>query len=319
MSFLEPQRLWLLLAVPALVLLYVALQYRKSHYAVRFTNMALLDTVAPRRVNWRQHVAVALALLTLGFAIVLFARPTDIVEVPRRTGVTVVLTMDVSLSMDSADVPPNRITAAKETAKEFLTQLPPAFKVSLVTFARYAEVVVPPTVDRAQVTRAIDNLKLAEYTATGEGIYSALDVVKQSLGTAAVAPTGKLPAMIVLISDGARTVGRSQVSAAHAAKDQGVPIYTVALGTEAGTITNQGETVAVPVEIGQLQEIADISGGKAYIAQSPDDLLNAYEDVDGRLIYSKERQDATSQYMGYLVVLSLLSTAAGLFVASRWP
>lgn len=320
MNFLEPQRLWLLLVIPALVVLYVVLQYRKSHYAVRFTNMALLDTVAPRRVNWRQHVAVALAVLTLGFAIVLFARPTDIVDVPRKTGVTVVLTMDVSLSMDSADVPPNRITAAKQTAKEFLTQLPPAFKVSLVTFARYAEVVVPPTVDRAQVARAIDDLRLAEYTATGEGIYSALDVVKQSLGTAqAGAADGKLPAMIVLISDGARTVGRSQVSAAHAAKEQGVPIYTVALGTEAGTITNQGETVSVPVEIGQLQEIADISGGKAYVAQSPDDLLSAYEDVDGRLVYTKEQQDATSQYMGYLVVLSLLSTAAGLFVASRWP
>ncbi len=318
MTFLEPQRLWILLLVPVLVVLYVGLQYRKSHYAVRFTNMALLDTVAPRRVNWRQHVAVLLALLTLGFAIVLFARPTDIVKVPRQTGVTVVLTMDVSLSMEAADVNPDRITAAKQTAKEFLTQLPPAFKVSVVSFARYSEVVVPPTVDRVKVTRAIEDLQLSEYTATGEGIFSALDVVKQSLGTADT-PSGKLPAMIVLISDGARTVGRSQVSAANAAKDQGVPVYTVALGTESGTITNQGETVAVPVEIEQLQQIADISGGKAYVAESPDDLLNAYEDVDGRLVYSYERQDATSQYMGYLVLLSLLSTAAGLFVASRWP
>lgn len=318
MSFLEPHRLWLLLLVPVLVALYVGLQYRKSHYAVRFTNMALLDTVAPRRVNWRQHVAVALALLTLGFAVVLFAKPTDIVKVPRRTGVTVVLTMDVSLSMEAADVTPDRITAAKQTAKEFLTQLPPAFKVSLVSFARYAEVVVPPTVDRVQVANAIDDLQLGEYTATGEGIFSALDVVKQSLGTA-TSPGGKLPAMIVLISDGARTVGRSQVSAANAAKEQGVPVFTVALGTEAGTITNQGETVAVPVEIEQLQQIADVSGGKAYVAESPDDLLSAYEDVDGRLVYSYERQDATSQYMGYLVLLSLLSTAAGLFVASRWP
>jgi len=317
-TFLEPQRLWILLLVPVLVVLYVGLQYRKSHYAVRFTNMALLDTVAPRRVNWRQHVAVLLALLTLGFAIVLFARPTDIVKVPRQTGVTVVLTMDVSLSMEAADVNPDRITAAKQTAKEFLTQLPPAFKVSVVSFARYSEVVVPPTVDRVKVTRAIEDLQLSEYTATGEGIFSALDVVKQSLGTADT-PSGKLPAMIVLISDGARTVGRSQVSAANAAKDQGVPVYTVALGTESGTITNQGETVAVPVEIEQLQQIADISGGKAYVAESPDDLLNAYEDVDGRLVYSYERQDATSQYMGYLVLLSLLSTAAGLFVASRWP
>ena len=318
MNFLEPQRLWVLLLVPVLVGLYVLLQYRRSHYAVRFTNLALLDTVAPRRVNWRQHVAVILAMLTLGFAIVLFARPSDIVTVPRRAGVTVVLTMDVSLSMEADDVTPNRITAAKRTAKEFLTQLPPAFEVSLVSFARYAKVVVPPTVDRRQVTKAIDGLELAAYTATGDGIYAALDVVKQSFGTTD-APSGKLPAMIVLISDGHRTRGRSQVAAASAAEEQGVPIYTVALGTEHGIISTNGEIIPVPVEIDQLQQIADISGGKAYVAESPDDLLSAYEDVDGRLIYSKERQDATSQYTGYLVALALLSTAAGLFVASRWP
>ncbi len=318
MSFLEPQRLWLLLLIPVLVLGYVLLQYRRSHYAVRFTNLALLDSVAPRRVNWRQHIAVLLALLTLGFALVLFAKPLDLIRVPRRTGVTVVLTIDVSLSMEAVDVSPDRISAAKETAKEFLTQLPPAFKVAVVSFARYAEVVVPPTVDRQRVTSAIDALQLSEYTATGEGIYSSLDVVKQSLGTTD-APAGKLPAMIVLISDGARTVGRSQVSAANAAKSQGVPIYTVALGTESGIISNGGETVPVPVEIDQLEQIAQISGGKAYVATSPDDLVSAYQDVDGRLVYTLERRDATSQYMGYLVLLSLLSTAGGLFVASRWP
>ncbi len=318
MNFLEPARLWLLLVIPLLIAGYVLLQYRKSHYAVRFTNMALLDNVVPRRVNWRQHVAVGLAMLTLAFGIVLFAQPSKVVKVPRETGVTVVLTMDISLSMDAEDVAPNRISAAKDTATEFLGQLPPAFQVSVVSFARHANVVVPPTIDRTEVSTAIDALQLQEYTATGEGIYTALDVVKQSLGTTE-APDGKLPAMVVLISDGARTVGRSQVAAAQAAKDQGVPIYTVALGTDSGTITSRGQTVAVPVEIQQLQEIADISGGKAYVASSPDDLVSAYQDVDGRLVYGSERRDATSEYIGWLVLLSLLSTAAGLFVASRWP
>jgi Ca-activated chloride channel homolog len=317
-SFLEPQRLWLLLILPVLVLAYVWLQRRRRHYAVRFTNLALLDRVAPRRVNWRQHAAVVLALLTLGLALVLFAKPTDVVKVPRRTGVTVVLTMDVSLSMAAADVNPDRITAAKQTAKEFLSQLPPAFKVAVVSFARYASVVLPPTVDRQRVNAAIDGLHLAEYTATGEGIYTALDVVKQSLGTTERSG-GKLPAMIVLISDGARTVGRSQVSAATAAKAQGVPIYTVALGTAAGIIINGGQTVAVPVEIGELEQVARISGGRSYIATSPRDLVHAYQDVDGRLVYTTQRRDATSKYMGYLVMMSMISTGAGLFVASRWP
>ncbi|MBA3309411.1 MAG: VWA domain-containing protein [Nocardioidaceae bacterium] len=318
MSFLEPARLWLLVLVPLLVVLYVLLQYRKRHYAVRFTNMALLDAVVPRRISWRQHGAVALAMLTLAFAVVLFAKPSAVVKVPRETGVTVVLTIDVSLSMQAGDVSPSRFAAAKDTATEFLSQLPPAFKVSVVSFARFAEVVVPPTVDRARVSTAIDSLQLSEYTATGEGIYTALDVVEQSLaGTSA--PEGKLPAMIVLISDGARTVGRSQVDAAGAAKAQGVPIYTVALGTPEGVIFSRGETVSVPVEIEQLQQVADISGGKAYVAASPNDLVEAYEDVDGRLVYTEERRDATSEYVGYLVMLALVSTAAGLFVASRWP
>lgn len=319
MTFFEPARLWFLLLIPALVGLYVVLQRRRSQYAVRFTNLSLLDTVAPRRVNWRQHVAVLLAMLTLAGAIVLFARPSGLTKVPRQTSVTVVLTIDISLSMESADVPPDRITAAKDTAKDFLDTLPADYKVALVTFARYAEVVVAPTTNHAAMKAAIDGLELQEYTATGEGIYTALDVVKQSLGDSRESPGNKLPAMVVLISDGKRTVGRSQIQAARSAKAQGVPIYTVALGTLAGVIINKGQQILVPVEIGELRQIAAISGGKAYVATSPSDLLSAYKDVDGRLVFETQRTDVTSRYIGWLVLMSLLSTAAGLFVASRWP
>jgi Ca-activated chloride channel family protein len=318
-SFLEPARLWLLLLVVALVVLYVVLQRRRSRYAVRFTNLSLLDTVAPRRVNWRRHVAVALAVCTMAFAIVLFAKPSGVAKVPRRSSVTVVLTIDVSLSMAATDVSPNRITAAKETAKTFLGRLPGDYKVGLVSFAQYAQVVVPPTTNRAEVVNAIDGLTLHEYTATGEGIFTALGVVKQSLAGAKTASGSKVPAMIVMISDGKRTVGRSQVAAARAAKAQGVPIYTVALGTPNATVTSHGQVIPVPVEIGELRQIARISGGKAYVAQSPADLLNAYKDVNGRLFYENERTDVASHYLGWLVLLSMLSAGAGLFVASRWP
>lgn len=319
MTFFEPARLWLLLLVPLLVVLYVVLQRQRSRRAVRFTNLSLLDAVAPRRLNWRQHVAVALAMLTLVGAVVLFARPSGLSKVPRQTAVTVVLTIDVSLSMEATDVAPNRITAAKSTAQEFLGQLPDDYKVALVSFARYANVVVAPTTNRATVNDAIAGLTLHEYTATGEGIFTALDVVKQSLGESQAGSGDKLPAMIVMISDGKRTVGRSQVAAAEAGRAQGVPIYTVALGTLGGMIQTQGEQIPVPVEIGELQQIADISGGKAYVASSPADLLDAYKDVDGRLFYETARTDVTSRYVGWLVLMSLLSTAAGLFVAARWP
>ena len=319
MEFLAPGRLWLLLVVPALIGLYVVLQYRKSHYAVRFTNLALLDTVVPRRVNWRQHVAVALAMLTLAFGIVLFAKPAKEIEVPLGvdTEVTVVLTIDVSLSMSATDVDPDRITAAKETAKEFVNNLPSRFKVGVVSFARVATVDIPPTSDHAAVTDVIEGLTLEEYTATGEGIYTGLQVIQQELADGENVDTP--PAFMVLISDGARTVGRSQVAAAEAAAAAEIKIFTVALGTPDATIESQGEQIPVPVEIGQLEEISRISGGESFIAESPNDLAEAYEEVDGQIIYERRRSDATSEYIGYLVILSLLSTASGLFVASRWP
>lgn len=321
MSFLAPERLWLLLLIPLLLIGYLLLQRRRSRYAVRFTNLSLLDTVAPRRVNWRQHVAVALAMLTLAFAIVLFAKPSGLTKVPRQTSVTVVITMDTSLSMEATDVPPSRIEVAKRTARQFLSKLPPNYDVGLVSFARYANVVVAPTTDHSKVGTAIDNLRLSEYTATGEGIFTALDVIQQSIGDLKDDPqaSGKRPAMIVLISDGKRTVGRSQVVAAHAARAQHVPIYTVALGTPGGVINNDGQQIPVPVETGELEQISQISGGKSYVATSPDDLVRAYQDVDGRLFFQTVRTDITSHYVGWLVLLSLLSAGAGLFVATRWP
>jgi Ca-activated chloride channel family protein len=320
-DYLAPERLWFLLLVPVLLVLYAALQRRKSRVAVRFTNVALIDTVVKRQVNWLQHIAVALALLTLAFGVLLFARPTKDVKVPLNldSEVTVVLTIDVSLSMSATDVDPDRITAAKSTAKEFIDQLPPNFKVGVVSFSKVANVDVPPTKDHATAIQAIEGLKLSEYTATGEGIYTALAVIQQDLAATGADTADKPPAFMVLISDGARTIGRSQVTAAQAAKDARIPIYTVALGTPDATITSGGRTIPVPVEIPQLEEVAKISGGKAYVAETPNDLVKAYGSVDSQIRYVEERGDATSEYMGYLVLLALLSTGAGLLVAARWP
>ena len=321
MNFLEPQRLWLLLAVPLLVGVYWALQLRKSAYAVRFTNMALLDTVAPRRTNWRQHAAVALALLTLGGAIVLFAQPSKVVRVPASvtSHYTVVLTIDVSLSMAATDVTPSRIAAAEAAAKKFLSQLPANFRAGLVKFAGSASLVVGPTTNHRRVSRALNGLQLAERTATGEGIYTSLDVIKQDLGNAKKDASGYVPALIVMLSDGYRTSGRNQNDAARAAKAQGVRVYTVALGTPRGIVSAQGDTVSVPVKTEELQQVSKISGGKSYLASTPNDLLKAYHAVGSQLVYTTERRDATSTYLPYLLVLLFLSTGAGLFVASRWP
>jgi Ca-activated chloride channel family protein len=320
-QYLAAERLWFLLLVPALIAMYVVLQRRKSRVAVRFTNVALIDTVVKRQVNWVQHTAVVLALMTLAFGIMLFARPTKDIKVPLNldSEVTVVLTLDVSLSMSATDVDPDRITAAKETAKEFIDKLPPNFKVGVVSFSKVANVEIPPTKDHQAAISSIEALKLSEYTATGEGIYTALSVIEQDLAASGNDKADKPPAFMVLISDGARTIGRSQVGAAQAAKDARIPIYTVALGTPDATITSGGRTIPVPVEIPQLEEVARISGGKSYVAETPNDLVKAYSSVDSQIRFLTERGDATSEYMGYLVLLALLSTGAGLSVAARWP
>ncbi len=320
-DYLAPGRLWFLLVVPVLVTLYVVLQRRRSRQAVRFTNVALIDAVVKRQVNWVQQVAVVLALLTLSFGIVLFARPTKVLQVPLSldSEVTVVLTIDTSLSMSATDVQPDRIGAAKQTAKDFIQQLPANFKVGIVSFSRVATVDVPPTKDHEAAVRAVEGLQLSEYTATGEGIYSALAVIEQDLASIGQQTDTKPPAFMVLISDGARTIGRSQVSAAEAAKADRIPIYTVALGTPTATIRTQGQTIPVPVEIAQLQEVAQISGGRSYVAETPKDLVTAYSSVGKQISYVTRRGDATSEYMGVLVLLALLSTGAGLSVAARWP
>lgn len=321
MSFLEPQRLWLLLLLPVLIGLYVVLQRRKSTYTVRFTNMALLDTIAPRRVNWRQHAAVGLALVTLGGAITLFAQPSKVVRVPANveSQFTVVLTIDVSLSMAATDVTPSRIGAAEAAAKKFLAQLPANFKAGLVKFAGTASLVVAPTTDHGAVAKALNRLKLAERTATGEGIYTSLDVIKQDLGATRKDASGHVPALIVMLSDGYRTSGRNQNDAARAAKAAGVRVYTVAVGTPDGVVSAEGDTVSVPVKSQELREVSRISGGQSYLASTPNDLLKAYHAVGNQIVYTTERRDATSTYLPYLLVLLFLSTGAGLFVASRWP
>ena len=178
-SFLSPWRLLLLVVVVALAVVYVLFQRRRSAYAVRFTNLELLESVAPKRPGWRRHLTAAVQLVALATLVVAFAQPTREVKVPRERA-TVVLAIDVSLSMEATDVLPTRIQAAKTAAKKFAGLLPSRINLGVVSFARGASVIVPPTVDRNSVDRGIDSLKLDNYTAIGEGIFISLDAIKQS-------------------------------------------------------------------------------------------------------------------------------------------
>ncbi|MFM8861617.1 MAG: VWA domain-containing protein [Acidimicrobiia bacterium] len=175
-TFLSPWRLLLLGLVVVLGIVYVLFQRRRARYAVRFTNLELLESVAPRRPGWRRHVAAVVQLVALAVLIVALAQPVHDIKVPRERA-TVILALDVSLSMEATDVRPSRIEAAKSAAISFLDDVPPQVNVGLVTFAGSARIRVTPTTDRDAVRVAIEDVPLADGTAIGDAIDASLDAL----------------------------------------------------------------------------------------------------------------------------------------------
>ena len=320
-TFLAPAWLWLLLAVAALLAVYVLLQLRRRAYAVRFANLELLGKLAPRRPGWRRHLAFALLLLALASLTAAMAKPTRDTRVPRDRA-TVMMAIDVSLSMRAEDVAPNRLEAAQAAAKEFVGLLPPRINLGLVTFSGTASVAVVPTTDRASVLRAIDSLELAERTAIGEAIFSCLDAVKtfqsQLQGKAGGdAAEGNAPARIVLMSDGTNTWGRSPEQAVGAAKQAEIPVSTIAFGTDGGYIELEGDRVAVPVNHEQLQGIAEGTGGSYYAAASAEELAGVYRDLGSQIGYTTERREITTWFVGTGLLLAFAAAAAALLWTNR--
>ncbi|MFP5346230.1 MAG: VWA domain-containing protein [Actinomycetes bacterium] len=316
-TLLAPARLWLLLLLPVLALLYWLVQRRRHRYSVRFTNLALLRQVAPRRPAWRRHAAAAGLLATVALMVLTFARPADEVRVPRERA-TVIVTIDVSLSMMAEDVEPSRLVAAQQAARSFVQDLPPRLNVGLVSFAGTASVLVPPTTEREPVLRAIDDLKLAEYTAIGEGIFtslSALDLVPADPSS----PGEHVPGAIVLLSDGETTVGRSNSEAAAAARQAGVPVSTIAFGTPDGVLQLDGLSQPVPVGDGDLRRNADDTGGRFYRAETAGQLQDVYADIGSSLGYVTQPQEVTGRWAGYTLLALLVTVAGSLAWFGRMP
>jgi Ca-activated chloride channel homolog len=315
MTFLAPDRLWLLLAVLVLVVLYVVVQRRRSVYAMRFTNLALLDRVAPRRPGWRRHVPALAFVLMLTLLVTGFARPTAEVEVPRERA-TVIVAVDVSVSMEATDVQPSRFLAAQDAAMRFLDQLPPQFNVGLVSFDGRARLVVPPTTDREIVRRGIQRLELGPATAIGEAVYSSLEAIATYDEQSETDPP---PARIVLLSDGTNTAGRPLEGAAEASAEAGVPIYTIAYGTPEGTVQLGGILQRVPVDAAVLQAVAETTGGGFYQAASGEELAGVYQDIGSSVGYRTERQEVSAWFIGFGLVAAMAAAAASLLWFSRLP
>jgi len=316
MSFQSPLWLLLLLAVAALVGFYVLLQLRRKRYAARFTNVALLGSLVPKRPGWRRHLAFGLVALALAALVVSLAVPSAEVRVPRERA-TVIMAVDVSLSMKATDIDPTRFQAMQTAAKQFVDVLPARINLGLVSFAGTATTLVPPTTDRGQVRTAIDHLQLAEATAIGEAVFTSLSAIENYQDSLDTPSRDLPPARIVLLSDGYNTVGRDDTQAIDAATSAKVPVSTIAFGTDYGTLDLNGETVPVPVDRATLKKIADETGGSYSQAASAGELEKVYADLGSQIGYTTEPHDISPWFVRTGVFLAFLGAVLSLLWTQR--
>jgi len=322
-GFQSPWFFLFLLIVLLVVGIYVVLQFARRRRVLRFANMEVLERVAPARPSRWRHVPTILLAASLVLLTTAMAGPTSDVRIPLNRAV-VMLVIDISESMASNDVPPNRLAAAQEAGKKFADELTPAINLGLVSFAANATLLVSPTTNREAVKAAIDSLKPMPKTATGEGIFTALQAIA-TVGSVMGGGEGPPPARIVLESDGAANVPMDQnapqgaFTAARAAKDQGVQISTISFGTPYGTVDYEGATIPVPVDDQTLQKIVEITDGQAFHADSLESLKQVYSTLQRQIGYETVKGDASLAWLLLGAVVMAGAVLAGLFLNRRLP
>ncbi|HEX3547836.1 MAG TPA: VWA domain-containing protein [Mycobacterium sp.] len=312
-----------LVVVVAMLAMYVVAQRARRRRVLRFANLELLQAVSPPPQRRWRHVPAALLVASLALLTTAMAGPTHDVRVPRNRAV-VMLVIDVSESMVATDVAPNRLAAAKEAGKRFADELTPGINLGLVEFAGTATLLMSPTTDRDAVKASIDTLKAAERTATGEGIFTALQAIAATVGVLG-GGDGPPPARIVLESDGKETVPadpdapRGGFTAARAAKEQGVGVSTISFGTPDGTVALNGQDIPVPVDDSTLQKISEISGGQAFHAANLDQLNSVYATLQSIIGYETVRGDASAAWIRLGAVLLIAALLAAALLNRRLP
>mgnify|MGYP001299831111 CR=1 FL=1 len=336
LNFIWPELLWLLVAVPLLVLAYLWLLGRRKKTALRYASLALVKQAMGKAAGWKRHVPPLLMLLAITVLLLAAARPAAVITLPSQQE-TIVLAMDVSGSMRAADVQPNRLVAAQEAAKAFVAELPRSVRVAVVQFAGTAAIVQPPTHSREDVYAAIDRFQLQRGTATGSGIVLSLAALfpdagidlSQITGQKAMPPSpGDKPrpefepvepgsfgsAAIIMLTDGQRTTGPDPLEAAKMAADRGVRVYTVGIGTKEGeTIGFEGWSMRVRLDEDALKAVAQITRADYFYAGTADDLKKVYQGLSTRLVVEKKETEISALFaaLGALLV----AAAAALSVA----
>ncbi len=345
MTFLWPHQLWLLLALPLLVFLYVWLLGRKRKMAVRYASLALVKEAMGKGPGWRRHVPPALFLLALAAMLLAAARPVATLTLP-STQQTIILAMDVSGSMRATDVQPNRLVAAQNAAKAFLTELPRHVKVGIVAFAGSAQVAQLPTVNREDLVTAIDRFQMQRATATGNAIVMslatlfpddgqidlqlmqngrdrmrgmAIDAPKKEMKEFTPVPPGSYSsAAIIMLTDGQRTTGVDPLEAAKMAAERGVRVYTVGIGTVDGeTIGFEGWSMRVRLDEETLKQIANRTAADYFYAGTAQDLKKVYETLSTRLTVEKKETEVSGLFALAAALLAVLSAGLSLLWFNR--
>lgn len=315
-EFENPERLWTLLLLPVLVIVYLVLLRLKGRVALRFTNTGVLNRVVGAQRRWTRHLAVAMSLASLVALGLAYANPLGTERQPRERA-TVVLVVDTSLSMSAEDVEPSRLEAAKAAAGTFVENLPESFNVAVVALSGRPSIVVPPTTDRGVTQRAIAALELADGTAIGDSIDAALRAVDQ-------APPGEddeepAPAMVVLLSDGASTEGAAPDQAVSRAKGRDIPVFTIAYGTQNGFVDIDGQRENVAPDTATLERIAVETGGRSVDADDAESLATAYRQIGSVVGYEDVKKPITAQYAFAALGFAIVAALGAVMMAARWP
>jgi Ca-activated chloride channel family protein len=323
-NFAHPWFFLFLLFVAGLVALYVITQRARQKRILRFANMELLESVAPQRPNRWRHLSAILLIGSLVLLSIAMAGPQNDVRIPRNRAV-VMLAIDVSQSMRATDIEPSRLAAAQVAAKQFADQLTPGINLGLIAYAGTATVLVSPTTNREATKIAIDKLQLADRTATGEAIFTALQAIATVGAVIGGGEDGPPPARIVLMSDGKETVPsnpdnpKGAFTAARTAKDQGVPISTVTFGTPYGYVEINDQRQPVPVDDETLEKIAELSDGNAYSASTLEQLKEVFTSLQDQIGYETIKGDASVGWLRLGALLLALSALAALLLNRRLP
>jgi Ca-activated chloride channel family protein len=331
MSFIWPAMLVVLLLVPLWVGLYIRLQRRRRRLTASYGSLGLVQAAAGRRLGARRHIPPALFLAGLTILLIALARPQAVVSLPREEG-TVILAFDVSGSMAADDLKPTRMEAAKAAAREFVQRQPRSIQIGVLAFSDSGFTVQVPTNDQEAVLAAINRLTPQRGTSLGQGILASLNTIAGDAGQAgrlysnltptptAIPKGSETSSVIVLLTDGENNESPDPLAAAQVAAERGVRIYTVGIGSAAGTTLHViGFTVHTQLDEAMLQQIARLSEGAYYKADNGQDLHAIYENLDLGLVIKPEKTEITALLAGAGVLLLLIGGICSLLWFSRVP